>query len=999
MANETNKNNGQTPLTGGQGIDPAKGYRYKDEKFKYVDVKVGEETYKISAKTDVEFYDMDPKITKLLGAISKDLNITGDLGFDIVLTSAREGQHTKGSRHYIGEAIDLRTSFNYRGDEEGVNTPWDDPLYKYFEDGNGKKLMAEYGVVLNKNLEHGDAPHLHIQTELSDGGFSNEGTTRKQGTATVQTNKPFDFTSVGTVDPLQISPAEFTFLYDMKNQDTAVEEKVKSAKEDQAKLRLLKVQKQRQDIAQLYNDFQTGFEVETPKRTTPINLNGILEPNTEPMTEWQDMESISQYADGGTVREEERKRNRQEQLPKEKPLEAGFVPEFTTNTSQQDYYGEKIAKQYNLPHWNDLPAEHKNYIIGKFKDGTLKSTSPHMDKASKGQNYNFSDEMKSLAVEGITSVPQMGLKALSMPQAAMVETIEAARGNEYDFNNITGNQRAPSDTFLKNAGWGWQLAGDILLDPTNIVGAGVGKNLLTNSSKKLGKEIVEDVAKAGNKVLNKTDDVVKTATSSVDDVNKSVKPAWQMQELPGLHLKSTMEGEVISKIVEPKTGLINTEQALAIIGKESGGADKVALIRQGLGNNIPKKMDYNKFRKTVQDQLIPLEKQFSTQRSSYGVNNLGYDLYNRIGRIKLNDVSPEEYMPEIEKWLKVKPSTKGVKFKSVRDTFEGQGTLRVTGIKPNGEEFDWIISKSELPSFVKKNPHEIIENQTLILGNKDKFGKGSSAHGNPEETLGHAHFLRDAESPDVLTVTQIQSDAFQGSHRIMPKSGSNPEIDKWEKMLTPEGRKELVEIGGEEAADLAQQSAKEFLEKAKKEAMDILGTNPIQKQLLDKNHQERYLQELVDYAGKRGDVNKVRVPTSETAAKVQGYSKNTAIGVEEMGLPTDLSYSSEHQTILKKYSEQPKTIKKLFGIEPKVVTDSKGNTWYEFDIPKKFKDGKGEIKALGLIPPAIGIGATALGASNTEFADGGTVNKIDLTNVDLYALYKNATKHKKKTTK
>ena len=45
--------------------------------------------------------------------------------------------------------------------------------------------------------------------------------------------------------------------------------------------------------------------------------------------------------------------------------------------------------------------------------------------------------------------------------------------------------------------------------------------------------------------------------------------------------------------------------------------------------------------------------------------------------------------------------------------------------------------------------------------------------------------------------------------------------------------------------------------------------------LLDKNHQERYLQELVDYAGKRGDINKIRVPTSETAAKVQGYRPTT----------------------------------------------------------------------------------------------------------------------------
>ena len=146
--------------------------------------------------------------------------------------------------------------------------------------------------------------------------------------------------------------------------------------------------------------------------------------------------------------------------------------------------------------------------------------------------------------------------------------------------------------------------------------------------------------------------------------------------------------------------------------------------------------------------------------------------------------------------------------------------------------------------------------------------------------------------------------------------------------------------------------------------------------MLDKNHQERYLQELVDYAGKRGDINKIRVPTSETAAKVQGYRQTSLTGDNAPGfgkLQEEISvavrqgdqqkvndlmkvhdemlktpyktYRSDEQTILKKYSEQPKVIKKVFGVEPKTVKDSKGNSWYEFDIPNKFKGGKGEIKA------------------------------------------------------
>jgi uncharacterized membrane protein (UPF0127 family) len=444
--------------------------------------------------------------------------------------------------------------------------------------------------------------------------------------------------------------------------------------------------------------------------------------------------------------------------------------------------------------------------------------------------------------------------------------------------------------------------------------------------------------------------------SSVDDVGRGLtqapKPAWQLQELPGLHLKSTMEGEAISKIVEPKTGLINTEQALAIIGKESGGADKVALIRQALGNNVPKKMDFNDFRKTVQDQLIPLKRQFVDHSSNYGVNRLGYKEPEFITR-----------------------------------TIDGKVINEMTS--------------------------DVIENQTLILGNKSKFGRGSSAHGNPEETLGHAHFLRDAETPDVLTVTQIQSDAFQGTHRTSLKTKKQAQFSYDRQLEYFNKNKEKIE-GIKKLDDNTYQFPDG--QKISKGAYDNMFSgleeslalskadleNFTQKQLLDKNHQERYLQELVDYAGKRGDVNKVRVPTSETAAKVQGYQKHNPMSsnfeysdkypkelndlvknvrnasrdnyddaVKELNsyIKTNnpnFLYSSEHQTILKKYAEQPKTIKKLFGKEPAIITDSKGNTWYEFDIPDKFKKGKGEIKAFGVVPLTVGTGLGAAAVAGSE---------------------------------
>ena len=433
----------------------------------------------------------------------------------------------------------------------------------------------------------------------------------------------------------------------------------------------------------------------------------------------------------------------------------------------------------------------------------------------------------------------------------------------------------------------------------------------------------------------------------VDDVTPNVKPSWKSQELPGLHISATMEGGPISKIIEPKTGLINVDQALTIIGKESGGASKVDMIKQALGKDIPKKMDYNDFRKTVQDQLIPLEREVvNTFRSAYNIDKLGYTKASTDGRdIILNRINNTR--AEILK-------------------FETKGT-------PEGWEDYFKRMKENLETDLKEYSNLPLENQTIRLSNRSKFGKGADTHGNPEETLGHIHFLRDAESPDVLTMTQLQSDAFQSTNRTMPKSleEANAKLNKLKDDVNY-----TYKTFGNSPADL--QTFKDVINKAKESLSleEASVKNFSQKSLLDKNHQERYLQELVDYAGKRGDINKIRVPTSETAAKVQGYRETSLTGDNAPGfgkLQEEISiavrqgdqqkvndlmkvhdemlktpyktYSSDQKTILKKYSEQPKVIKKVFGVEPKTVKDSKGNSWYEFDIPAKFKGGKGEIKA------------------------------------------------------
>ena len=106
------------------------------------------------------------------------------------------------------------------------------------------------------------------------------------------------------------------------------------------------------------------------------------------------------------------------------------------------------------------------------------------------------------------------------------------------------------------------------------------------------------------------------------------------------------------------------------------------------------------------------------------------------------------------------------------------------------------------------------------------------------------------------------------------------------------------------------------------------------------------------------DGKKINIDMSDA-----GYSSNSKKlplkSVNNTELKELSSYNQEEMTILKKYSEQPKTIKKLFGKEPTLVTDSKGNTWYEFDIPNKAKNSKMEIKAFTTVGAVLGAGALA----------------------------------------
>jgi hypothetical protein len=414
---------------------------------------------------------------------------------------------------------------------------------------------------------------------------------------------------------------------------------------------------------------------------------------------------------------------------------------------------------------------------------------------------------------------------------------------------------------------------------------------------------------------------------NVPDMTKLANP-WQREAFPGLQYKSTMLSNPKGLWTQvAKDGTINVENALKSIEKESAGDVKVELLKETLGENIPKKMDFNLFRKKTQETIIPLETKIVDHSSNYGVNNVGYPFEKRDFFERALEADTLE-IAEIEKNIKNAPSITR-QLNSWNDVTEDalQSPMMnhtpfdkpiYEAMGPNGfsllfatleeakqqEEITLRTLKEQLKNTInksysmRKRMHDLpLENKTVIFSNKDLFGVGSDAHSNPPETLGHIHFLRDADFPDILLATQIQSDPFQSKYYW--KYNINNETDA----LGEEIRRKAVDIESRND-DIAQgmvnglrientnYSKEEWEEKKLINLEEINKLNndinvlkeklePIvkkytpnykQKVLLDKNHKKRFFQEFLNYAANRGDVNYIAIPTVETSARIQNYA-------------------------------------------------------------------------------------------------------------------------------
>lgn len=133
--------------------------------------------------------------------------------------------------------------------------------------------------------------------------------------------------------------------------------------------------------------------------------------------------------------------------------------------------GKNILEDY--PFYNELSEQEKEYFRDSSPIGTQIRARA---RDSEGVTADKASAMGAQVLQGAGS-------ALQVPQSAMVEGVEALRGNEYDFNSVLpGNkQRVPSNAWgYDTEGLSWHhpksianFAMDVVLDPENIAGAGI----------------------------------------------------------------------------------------------------------------------------------------------------------------------------------------------------------------------------------------------------------------------------------------------------------------------------------------------------------------------------------------------------------------------------------------------------------------------------------------------------------------------------------------------
>lgn len=488
---------------------------------------------------------------------------------------------------------------------------------------------------------------------------------------------------------------------------------------------------------------------------------------------------------------------------------------------------------------------------------------------------------------------------------------------------------------------------DLATAPEAILGLGslakglwnVGKRQLKPVSKILQRPV--RIAQEQPNILLDNNRVVNSSSRGVEQT-VTTKPQWQLESLPGYQIKSLSADSKLGKQVS-KQGTITLKNVEDWANK----SDIPAIDRKLLGKVLEahkgeKNIDYNVLRREVQKHIPQYNRVPQMEYNDYGMERLGFGPLNDSSRtsnqLAQNPAFNERY------YITDNPFTGDPQFYRREFPFDE-------------------VPISEIEEFVNSNipseaPYEL---NTFTFESPGIIGNTKHYSGNP---IGHSRTYTTQDEPGILHVMESQSDWAQQPDAMkakqVPKFLERYQERKSRLEKSIEDYNRAIETGilpdGRHGNEWDIKQIKTELLPMEQERLASLNSKyeaatkqrPIEQEHMIKTYLPRQIQENLRYAAENGQT-KMRYPTPETAAKIEGYSKQFG------------TYSSQHQTILKKYADFPKQYQKLFGKKTEVrnVMDNKGNTWYEVDVPENYLNSELKFSS-SLIP--IGL-TTGIGLS------------------------------------
>ena len=369
--------------------------------------------------------------------------------------------------------------------------------------------------------------------------------------------------------------------------------------------------------------------------------------------------------------------------------------------------------------------------------------------------------------------------------------------------------------------------------------------------------IIHD-ALAGNRATGTAERFVSSGPVS----GAKTASGYQIERYPGYMLKSLLEGNPLEKQLS-KSGEINVSNLRNYIkSKDIKAVDKAVMEKVLASDEFSgkKSVDYNKFRKAVQDELITYDRTPDTRWQEYGISRLGYN--PDTGVIGFQKGFAKAFVKEHPRY----------KLSPIGEVYNGEQYYCI--IDENGNNLSAAQINRMMPELDFESnyvPREDSYKEQTYTFSSPRIPNGSAKHYDAN-TIGHSRTYTTADEPDVLHVMESQSDWAQGKSKGKP--GILPQ-EYWDDLITE--REEILESmrrHPERHSEYDIKSQEDLVKEYKQRRSDATPSYQEQYSYLADNYTSRQIQENLRYAAEKGQ-KKMRYPTRETAAKIEGYPETT----------------------------------------------------------------------------------------------------------------------------